>query len=345
MTNEPEVEWSTRLALSVAREVRRHRQAQGLSAQQLSERCAEVGMPIQRSVLANLESGRRTTVTVAEVLVLARALGVPPGVLIFPVGHVAEFEVLPGAWQEPSVALDWLSGTVSFSQGESEAVAESPLGLVRKHYDLVIEVQSRLWDYENSSARLARERHSINQQGWNVDELQTELEELTFQREMLSQRDAESSGELSSVQQRLRVLEQRNAEARHALAMMEMMEAQARSSERGLAEASHRLVEHRRVMHERDLYLPVLPESIASALQDQSDVKKKSSGSGVNLPAVPASSRPRESVRQLSGQSEEGTVTVTLNPREVTRLVDGIMRDLKKSVLEKLQVDVDEEGL
>ncbi|MFD0393285.1 helix-turn-helix domain-containing protein [Streptomyces nogalater] len=71
-----ETPWSERLALSVAQEVRRHRQRLGVSAQQLSERCAELGMPIQRSVLANMESGRRSTVTVAEVLILAAALDV-----------------------------------------------------------------------------------------------------------------------------------------------------------------------------------------------------------------------------------------------------------------------------
>lgn len=103
-------DWSAALALSIAAEVRRHRQALGLSAQQLSERCAQAGMPIQRSVLANLESGRRSTVTVAEVLVLAAALQVAPAQLIFPVGQQEKVEMLPGVEEPPYEAIQWLSG-------------------------------------------------------------------------------------------------------------------------------------------------------------------------------------------------------------------------------------------
>jgi transcriptional regulator with XRE-family HTH domain len=110
MTQPPAPDWSTRLAWSVAHEVRRHRQGQGLSAQQLADRCAELGMPIQRSVLANLESGRRTTVTVAEILVLAAALDIPPALLLFPVGHAESVEVLPGKQQESLEAVEWFSG-------------------------------------------------------------------------------------------------------------------------------------------------------------------------------------------------------------------------------------------
>ncbi|MFD5050842.1 helix-turn-helix domain-containing protein [Streptomyces tendae] len=110
MTQDPEPDWSARLSLSVAREVRRHRQAKGLSAQQLSERCSSLGMPIQRSVLANLESGRRTTVTIAEVLVLAAALEIPPTSLIVPVGYEEEFEALPGVRGESYDWALWVAG-------------------------------------------------------------------------------------------------------------------------------------------------------------------------------------------------------------------------------------------
>ena len=69
-------DWPARVAATVAREVRRYRESQRpkMSAQQLADRTAELGAPIPRSVLANLESGRRETVSVAEILVLAAAL-------------------------------------------------------------------------------------------------------------------------------------------------------------------------------------------------------------------------------------------------------------------------------
>ncbi|WP_075662273.1 helix-turn-helix domain-containing protein [Streptomyces acidiscabies] len=131
MTQPPTPEWSTRLALSIAQEVRRHRQAQGLSAQQLSDRCTELGMPIQRSVLANLESGRRTTVTVAEVLVLATALNIPPGLLLFPVGYAEVVEFLPGRQVDTLDAVDWLSGGKPLPSGIS--LRKSALHLYRRH--------------------------------------------------------------------------------------------------------------------------------------------------------------------------------------------------------------------
>lgn len=130
-------DYATRVALSIAGEVRRHRLEKGLSAQQLAERCDRIGMPIKRSVIANMESGRRTTVTVAEVLVLAQALEVPPAVLLFPVGYTTEVEVLPDAVMEPLEAIGWVAGTLAIAEREVESAKESPLSLARKHQDYV----------------------------------------------------------------------------------------------------------------------------------------------------------------------------------------------------------------
>jgi transcriptional regulator with XRE-family HTH domain len=81
-----------------------------MSAQQLADRTAELGMPIARSVLANLESGRRETVSVAEILVLAAALGVSPIELICPVGYDKQTEMLPGRMMDPLAAMRWFTG-------------------------------------------------------------------------------------------------------------------------------------------------------------------------------------------------------------------------------------------
>jgi len=98
----------------IAREVRRYREGQGqrprMSAQQLADRTEELGMPIPRSVLANLESGRRETVSVAEVLVLAAALNVAPVELICPVGFDKETEMLPGRAMDQLAARRWFTG-------------------------------------------------------------------------------------------------------------------------------------------------------------------------------------------------------------------------------------------
>lgn len=81
-----------------------------MSAQQLSDACMELGLPIARSVLANFESGRRPTLSVAELLVLAKALGAPPATLLFPPGRSELVEVLPGRELRAWDALQWCAG-------------------------------------------------------------------------------------------------------------------------------------------------------------------------------------------------------------------------------------------
>ncbi|MFJ2708870.1 helix-turn-helix domain-containing protein [Streptomyces sp. NPDC087428] len=103
-------EWAHRVAAVVAGEVRRYREMRGLSAQQLADACAKQGMPIQRSVIANFENGRRTSIGVAELLMFAAVLEVPPVVLLFPVGYETSTEYLPNESADPYMAAMWASG-------------------------------------------------------------------------------------------------------------------------------------------------------------------------------------------------------------------------------------------
>lgn len=113
-----------------------------MSAQQLADRCAELGVDsLPRTVISNLETGRRGNVTVAEVLVLAEALSVPPAALMFPVGYADSIEHLPGQHVTPLEALDHLVGT--------GAPADSALALLRAHRALESRIRAhyrRIWD-------------------------------------------------------------------------------------------------------------------------------------------------------------------------------------------------------
>lgn len=75
---------------------------------------------MKRPVLANLEIGRRPTVSLVELLVLGKVLGVPPLLLIFPVGREEMTEVLPGreipTWQ----AAKWFTGEEAFPTRASD---------------------------------------------------------------------------------------------------------------------------------------------------------------------------------------------------------------------------------
>ncbi|PZS26324.1 MAG: hypothetical protein DLM59_18535 [Pseudonocardiales bacterium] len=85
-----------------------------MSAKQLSAACAELGVPIERSVISNLENKRRATVSLAELIALSRVLEVPPLLLAFPVGREQETEVLPSQTVPTWSAATWFSGEAGF---------------------------------------------------------------------------------------------------------------------------------------------------------------------------------------------------------------------------------------
>lgn len=77
--------WSTPTQ-TVAERIKGLRQRRGWTAAELADRCADKGLNgFNRSVLANLESGRRKYVSVDELLTLAYVLDVAPVHLLVPV--------------------------------------------------------------------------------------------------------------------------------------------------------------------------------------------------------------------------------------------------------------------
>ena len=79
--------WPEALAVTVGRRVAHLRKAQKMTAQQLSGALAGIGIELKRTVIGNLESGYRRTVTLAEVLGIAYVLGVPPVLLMAPLSE------------------------------------------------------------------------------------------------------------------------------------------------------------------------------------------------------------------------------------------------------------------
>jgi len=136
-------DWGPRLTRSIAEQVRRHRKARGWSAQRLSDECSGLGFDFPRSTLADLESGRRANISVAELIALAAALGVPPLLLLYPVGQEAEAEVWPGEVRPAFRAALWFTGEAPSPSRASdgtewiveadEHTAARPLVMYRKH--------------------------------------------------------------------------------------------------------------------------------------------------------------------------------------------------------------------
>lgn len=77
----------------------------------LADRCAEVGAPeVNRSVLANIESGRRDSVSVDELMILALALDVSPVDLLAADQDDGEVALVPGDPIPTRTAREWVCG-------------------------------------------------------------------------------------------------------------------------------------------------------------------------------------------------------------------------------------------
>lgn len=153
MTQQPD--WAIRVTHVVAAQVRRYRKERGLSAQRLADRCAELGMGIARSTLADLETGRRDSVTVAELLILAAALEVPPVELAVPLARREQVEILPGVEIPVWDAARWFRGDGALvehsgsgfavedadgeDQDQGERMRDLPIDWLRVHEHLVRE--------------------------------------------------------------------------------------------------------------------------------------------------------------------------------------------------------------
>jgi transcriptional regulator with XRE-family HTH domain len=111
--NEAAKAWELELAGRVGKAVQARRKALDLTAVQLSERTRELGYPITRVTITKIETNNRVgKVDVAELLVLAVALEIPPALLLFPDFPDGQVATMPGRETENNVAVKWLSGLV-----------------------------------------------------------------------------------------------------------------------------------------------------------------------------------------------------------------------------------------
>jgi transcriptional regulator with XRE-family HTH domain len=128
--------WQASLTAVIADQVRYYRNERRLSAQDLADRCEELGLAIPRPVLSNLETHRRNSVTVAELIVLAAALEVPPILLIAPVGRQPTMEILPGQPIGVWDAVLWFIGQAELAAGSGG----KPLTVRRADEDSTVEL-------------------------------------------------------------------------------------------------------------------------------------------------------------------------------------------------------------
>jgi transcriptional regulator with XRE-family HTH domain len=96
----------------IAARVRELRRKRGWTAVQLGEAMSAQGIRWDRSIVANLENGRRATVSVDEWFALAYVLDVPPIGLLVPADLVAEYMVTPTYAVGVGRVEPWVTGSL-----------------------------------------------------------------------------------------------------------------------------------------------------------------------------------------------------------------------------------------
>lgn len=141
-----DTEWPKSLTQAQGKAIRHYRELAGLKHEELARKLTEAGLPMQRTTLVNIEQGLRKALSVPEILAIGYVLGVPPGMLIAPLGLQSEVEAVSGKQIDTWRALGWISGELGFGEGlYPTTTAERSTGQeIRSHYSAIQELVEAL---------------------------------------------------------------------------------------------------------------------------------------------------------------------------------------------------------
>lgn len=153
------------------------RRRQGISANELAQRCAEHGLPIPRAVISKMDNHKRANITIPELLVIARALQVAPSHLIYSPRSSELVAYLPGEYMStteaagrlihddrPALRLFHTAQQVKNSVRATEALFSN---LVR---DVTAHARNSSTLRERIAQELALERERVRRQLSDLDE-------------------------------------------------------------------------------------------------------------------------------------------------------------------------------
>lgn len=145
--------WAGSIAVQIGKNIQRARKLAAMSALQLSTACEVSGYPIPRSTIANIESGRKETVSLQELMIIAHALNTPALTLIqYPYDAAKEARLTPNS--EPVLSID-AAALFAFSDLRS---SESELGALQQQL-------FNLRGQEESALALIRRAESVQAGG------------------------------------------------------------------------------------------------------------------------------------------------------------------------------------
>lgn len=150
--------WGEVMANRVGEMMKTRRENMGKSGQWVSDRTAELGNRVSRSTISELETGRRKSITVEDLIVLADALEAPPLDLLYPDGgDYEEIEYLPGEVIERSSATARFTG-----------ISQDVIDRYEKVVNDVLEATHALRDNAKQAGEAMR-RASANLRGLKAD--------------------------------------------------------------------------------------------------------------------------------------------------------------------------------
>lgn len=201
-------------ASQVARNIQRVRKARQLKQSDVSERLAAAGRPTLPTVVSKIERGERR-IDVDDLVAFGRALGVPPVLLLYPLGEEQDVEALAGHTVSTWEAFRWFVGEAPFpgdlgtphgEVDETTGLAEwyenpwqegaAPVALWREHSQRVSdwfavparvrrlrldedeERQQRAREWERTEESLRQTRNTMRMRGLKPPRLPEELAEL-----------------------------------------------------------------------------------------------------------------------------------------------------------------------
>lgn len=139
--------WPDEITARIAGEIRRLREdVLGVSGQRLSDRTAELGHRVSRSTISEIETGRRKSITVADLVILAAALDTVPIALIYPGPYGGDVRVLPDLSAPQIWAVRWFAG-------ELRTISDVPFDDNGRYVQVPQPLQ-----YDNNIRRLERAR-------------------------------------------------------------------------------------------------------------------------------------------------------------------------------------------
>lgn len=176
--------WQKDMTVRIGSEVKRLR---GDHSTLWLERATErLGFKVSRTSISQLENGNRTSISVAEWLVLAAALDVPPALLLYPDYPYGVVDYLPGKRDTTPNATDWISGHNSFVHDGLTGLPKPDVYLFTEIQRLENQVIERLFEWAGTATTQEIEKEQeryLTSTRQKIVELQEALENYISERQ------------------------------------------------------------------------------------------------------------------------------------------------------------------